>query len=286
MTDPQTQTVNTLTTTNAQNQGAFPNTSVIAAEDAIPNALIFSLSTISATAKGDAQTARIAYVDTDPEADYVAEGEELSRKNPTISELVVPTKKVGLITVASNESYANDGVPNMLGNSLARALAAKADAAFLAEPKSDIGALGMTGLANIDGITTGKIDGSLDALIDAIGTVGTNGGTPNAIVMGYDAWAYLLKLKDANKTPVITPDVANSPTPQLFGIPVVLNTHAAKNTILLLDSSQIVSAIGDVSLATTDQRYFESDSIGLRATFRFGFGVLRPNRLAKLTIGA
>lgn len=122
--------------------------------------------------------------------------------------------------MASNEVYNNDGVPNMLGNSLARALAAKADAAFLAEPKPDAGNLGMTGLANLDGITTGTINGSLDAIIDAIGTIGTNGGTPNAIVMGFDSWSYLLKLKDANKKPVISPDVANSPEPQLFGIPI------------------------------------------------------------------
>lgn len=284
MTDGQNTIPNALTTTSAQNQGAFPNTSVIAAEDAIPNALVFQLTTPSAQAKGDAQTVRVAYVADDPEADYAAEGAELSRKDPKLSELIVPTKKVGLISVASNEVYNNDGVPNMLGNSLARALAAKADAAFLAEPKPDAGNLGMTGLANLDGITTGTINGSLDAIIDAIGTIGTNGGTPNAIVMGFDSWSYLLKLKDANKKPVISPDVANSPEPQLFGIPIIVNSHAAKDTVLVLDTSQIISAIGDVSLSTTDQRYFESDSIGLRATFRFGFGVLRPNRLVKLTI--
>lgn len=284
MTDTQNTIPNVLTTTSAQNQGAFPNASVIAAEDAIPTALVFTLTTPSAQAKGDAQTARIAYVADDPEAEYAAEGAELDRKDPQLSELVVPTKKVGLISIASNEAYNNDGVPNMLGNSLARALAAKADAAFLADPKPEQGQLGMTGLANLDGINTGTIDGNLDAIIDAMGTIGTNGGTPDAIVMGFDAWAYLLKLKDANKHSVIAPDVANSPNPQLFGIPVIVNTHAAKNTVLVLDTTQIVSAIGDVTLATTDQRYFENDSIGLRATFRFGFGVLRPDRLAKLTI--
>ncbi|MBI0064543.1 hypothetical protein [Bifidobacterium polysaccharolyticum] len=62
-------------------------------------------------------------------------------------------------------------------------------------------------------------------------------------------------------------------------------------TILLNDSSQVLSAASQVlsaasqaAVATSDQAYFANDSLAIRVTMRLGFGVLRPNRLARLTI--
>lgn len=274
-------------TTLLNNEAAWPNSTTIEAPQAIPEALIFRLATRGGTVGGDSQTARIAYVDDDADAAFIKEGEAITADAPTISELVVPTKKIAVLTVASRESYAAEGVPNMLGGSLARSVTAKADAALLADPAPAGSAIGMTGLANYEGITDGGgIADSLDPIIDAIAAISGNGANPSAIVMGYDSWAYMLKLKDGSKHAYIGADVANSATPQLYGLPVILSPHAAKKTVLIIDGTQVVSAVGQVTTATSTERYFESDSIGIRVTFRFGYGVLRPDRLAKLTVGA
>jgi hypothetical protein len=46
-----------------------------------------------------------------------------------------------------------------------------------------------------------------------------------------------------------------------------------------------VSAVGPVNIATSDQHYFSSDSIALRATWRIGWNVVRPNRIGVFTVG-
>ena len=124
----------------------------------------------------------------------------------------------------------------------------------------------------------------LTPLLDAIGKVGDNGGSPTGIIMGYGTWANLHKLNDKNNRPLIATDVANSPTPAIYGIPIILNMQTPAGTILLNDSSQVLSAVSQAAIACSDQAYFANDSIALRVTMRPGFGVLRPNRLARLSV--
>lgn len=274
------------TTTLIDNKAAFPDQTTIEPLQAIPEALVLTQTTVSGTVQGDQPSVRIAYVDQDPDPEVVAEGGDIDAKDPKLSELVVNTQKVGIITVVSNEAYSYTNATRLLGNSLSRAIASKANRLFLQNAAPAEGQTGITGLANYPGIIDGgTITDRLTPLIDAIATIATNGGTPTAILAGYDAWAWLLKLAYADGTPQISPDVANSPTPQLYGLPIVLNAQMPANTLIVIDRTQIVSAAGNVVTAVSSERYFEKDSVGLRVTFRFGYGILRPNRIAKLTTG-
>lgn len=273
-------------TTLIDNKAAFPDQTTIEPLQAIPGALVLTQSTVSGSVQGDQPSVRIAYVDEDPDPDVVAEGGDIDAKDPKLSELVVTTHKVGIITVVSNEAYSYQNATRLLGNSLARAVTAKSDRLFLQTPAPTEGQTGFTGLANYPGIIDGgTITNTLHPLIDAIATIAGNGGTPTAILAGYDSWAWLLKISLGDGMPLIAPDVANSPTPKLYGLPVVLNAQMPANTLLVIDRTQIVSAVGNVVTAVSSERYFEKDSIGMRVTFRFGYGILRPNRIAKLTTG-
>ncbi|PNP88585.1 phage major capsid protein [Gardnerella sp. KA00735] len=273
------------TTTLINNEAAFPNATTCLATEAIPTALVLTQTNIMAQIEGDQPTARIAYVSVDPSADIAEEGAEINAKDPTISELVVGTQKVAVLSILSNEAYNNMNMPNMIGNSLARAIVAKADKLFLSAPAVEQGTNNkVIGLANYKGIIDGgKLDGTLDAIIDAMATISANEGTPTTIIAGYDAWAAMLKFKGGDKRALISPDVANSTTPQLFGLPVILSPHMPANTVLIVDNNELVSSVSQVKTATTSDRYFEKDSIGVRGTFRFGFGILHPNRVAKVT---
>jgi HK97 family phage major capsid protein len=72
-------------------------------------------------------------------------------------------------------------------------------------------------------------------------------------------------------------------TGQLLGIAVLVTSAMTAGSLIVIDRSAVVSAVGPVVVAVSDQAYFASDSIGLRCTFRFSQNVVRPNRVVKLT---
>ena len=55
---------------------------------------------------------------------------------------------------------------------------------------------------------------------------------------------------------------------------------------VVIDRTAIVTAAGSVRIATSEHAYFGSDGVGLRATWRFGHVVVRPERIGKFTITA
>jgi hypothetical protein len=46
----------------------------------------------------------------------------------------------------------------------------------------------------------------------------------------------------------------------------------------------IVSAVSNVLIATSDQTYFTYDSVGIRATWRTGHSVVRPDRIGVFSL--
>jgi len=72
----------------------------------------------------------------------------------------------------------------------------------------------------------------------------------------------------------------------LFSVPVIVSNAVPAGGLIVLDKSAIVSAVGKVEVATSDQVWFTSDSIAVRGTWRFGATVVKPNRLAHLTVTA
>ncbi|WP_258561452.1 phage major capsid protein [Bifidobacterium asteroides] len=165
---------------------------------------------------------------------------------------------------------------------MVKAITDKADRLLLQGDEAGIKGLALTP----DMIDAGDINAAtgLNPLLNAIGKVGDNGGSPTGIIMGYSTWASLLKLTDRNDRPLIATDMANSPTPAIYGILIILNMQTSADTILLNDSSRVLSAASQAAVATSDQAYVANDSMAIRVTMRLGFGVLRPNRLARLTV--
>jgi len=47
----------------------------------------------------------------------------------------------------------------------------------------------------------------------------------------------------------------------------------------------VLTVYGDVLVARGDQAYFASDVVGMRVTFRCGWGLTRPQRVVSLTTG-
>jgi hypothetical protein len=65
---------------------------------------------------------------------------------------------------------------------------------------------------------------------------------------------------------------------------VHVNVGMTEYTGLIVDKFAVVSAVGAVQVATSEHEYFSSDSLALRATWRFGHVAVRPEQLGKFTI--
>lgn len=260
-------------------------------DNIIPNALVLTQTTVAQRIEGDTPSLNVPYVSTAPAAQIIAEGDEIPEGGGQLSQMAIHTQKVAVLTAITNEAALSDDVKSLISQGMARAVTDKADAVFLQAPAPSDGKVGVTGLFNYPGIPTvgtivvsGANRTGLDAIIDAIASISSSNGTPSAIIMGYGTWAGLLKMRLGDGTPQISPDVSNTPTPSLFGIPVVLNAQAPNGKIAVIDQREIIAAVGQITAAATSDRYFERDTSAMRSTFRFGFGIIHPDRCAIVTV--
>lgn len=100
--------------TTTSNKGAFPDSQFTQPADTIPDAIALNelVATQSVVIDGDAPRVNIPYIDTDPTANVVAEGAEISESEATLNQISVGTHKIAMIIPLSNESmrYPDAGV--------------------------------------------------------------------------------------------------------------------------------------------------------------------------------
>lgn len=273
--------MSTITTSgieSAYGATAFPST------DAIPDALVHSQSRVSAVIEGDSPALHVPYIATQSTAQIVKEGDAIPEGGASASEMIVYTRKVASIETITNEAKSSEQMTQMLTASLNTAIMDKANAVFLQNPKPDGSETSPTGLFNLDNVNAGTLTGSLDAIVEGIAAISSKGGTPTSIIMNHGTWAKLLLLKYTDGRPMIAPSVADSPTPMLYGLPVVLTKAAPDSKLLINDANEVISAVGSVNLNGSEDAEFSKDKYMLRGTFRLGWGVIHHDRLAVITV--
>lgn len=265
-----------------------PDVSTFAPSDVIPDALILQASTVSGAVEGDAPSVRVAYVD-DATAQFTAEADVIPEANPALNETLVFTGKVTQLIRLSNEQYRQPGTSSELSDSVRRAVIKKANEAFLTQAAPTGGAVTPpAGLMNTTGIVNGgAIAGDLDKLVDLVATLQANGSNPSQIILSPAAWASLRKFKTATgqATTLLGAGTHDSQR-TLLDLPVLISPAMTSGAGLIVDRAAVPSAVGTVNVATSEHLYFNSDSIALRATWRIGWNVMRPNRLGKFTVTA
>ena len=271
-------TITTSGIESAYGATAFPST------DAIPDALVHSQSRVSAVIEGDSPALHVPYIATQSTAQIVAEGDAIPEGGASASEMIVYTRKVASIETITNEAKSSEQMTQMLTASLNTAIMDKANAVFLQNPKPSNSETSPTGLFNLDNVNAGTLTGSLDAIVEGIAAISSKGGTPTSIILNHGTWAKLLLLKYTDGRPMIAPSVADSPTPMLYGLPVVLTKAAPDSKLLINDANEVISAVGSVNLNGSEDAEFSKDKYMLRGTFRLGWGVINPDRLAVITV--
>lgn len=275
-------------TTSTSSKAWSPDLVTFTPSDVIGDALVLQASTVAGTIEGDEPVLRVAYVDDDG-AEFVAEADEIPEADPALSEVTVATGKVAQLVRLSREQYVQSNAAQMLSDSVRRAVVKRADQAFLtqAAPVSPE-VTPPAGLLNVDGITDGgDVADDLDGLVDILAGISAAGGSATNILLSPTAWGSLRKFKSGTGSAQSllgagTTDAATS----LLGVPVLVSNALTGSSGLVIDKSAVVSAVGQVQVATSSDVYFASDSVGLRCTFRFGATIVRPDRVASFSVAA
>ncbi|STZ43193.1 phage major capsid protein [Mycolicibacterium gilvum] len=257
-----------------------PDDTTFAAADVVPEALILKTSTVAGSIEGDKPSLHVAYID-DADAQFIAEATEIPESDPTLAEVLVHTGKISQLVPLSAEQFSQDGTASQIAQSVSRALVKRADQAYLAQVAPTPPAVHPpAGLINIDGLTEGNdLVGDLDSLVDLIAELEAEGSTPSHIIVDPLGWASIRKFKTgASYNSSLLGAGTTDAVPMLLSLPVLVNRWAPAFSGIVVDRSAVVSAVGPVKVATSEHALFRSDSVLVRATWRIGWNVVRPER--------
>lgn len=177
----------------------------------------------------------------------------------------------------SREQLSQPNISAVITQEVNRAMQGKVNWAALQQPAPVSPAVyppaGLMAYA-VDG---GTIADDLDSVIDAVASIEALGGSATNIIAAPDAWAAIAKLKDettSNRS--LIGAGTESAQRSLLSIPVRVTSAMPTKKILILDKTKTLSAYGALNVAVSDQVYFGSDNIGIRATLRVRWDSARP----------
>ncbi|MCT2179573.1 phage major capsid protein [Kocuria sp. p3-SID1433] len=276
------------TTTRDAAKAFAPDLVAFTPQEAVPEALILKASTVvSQSGIGDAPSVLVPWV-REESATWAAEGAELDLTPPGLSQVQINVRKVTQFFTVSNELWNAEAAnnPEVLSTSSMRAVTKAANTAFVQGVATAANPL--VGIANTEGIIEGgNITTSLDPLADSIAQIEANGGAPSVILANPIAWGRLRNLKTAtNANTSLLGAGTEDQGKRLFGIEVITSAAVPEDQMVIIDKNSIASVVSQVDVAVSEHAAFRNDSTALRTTWRLGWAVQHPDRLATITVGA
>lgn len=232
---------------------------------------------------------RIPVVNADPQAAWVAEGQEIAPSDADLDEVTVSPAKVAGLTIISRE-LANDSSPaaaGVVGDGLARDIARKVDQAYfgdLAAPAPS----GLESLTTASAIGTGTWD-NLDLFAAALINAERHDTVVTRFVAAPDTvLALSLIRKQAESNELLLGADPTSPTRRTIqGVPLLSSPAVAPNTVWAIPAARAHLVIREGATIDVDTSvFFTSDRVAVRAVMRVGFGFTDPAAITKITRGA
>lgn len=215
---------------------------------------------------------------TRPAGTAIAEAVEILGLDPTFSTVTLKSQKIAVLTRLSREIFTDQDVnlSQILARSLGAALGIRANALLTVgtgvnESNGIVTAAGsgITGSTAVTGAFTA------DNLIDLAYSVDSDWVRQGAgYMMRRSSIGALRKLKDSGGQYLYVPAQGHDSNDSFNGFPVIENPDvvatgvAAKSVIFGNFSSYLVREVGGLEIARSDDRYFETDEIGVRAIIR------------------
>lgn len=224
-------------------------------------------------------------IESDVSAAWVAEGEEITPDDPTLDETAIKFSKVAGLSIVSRE-MANDSSPQaqeIIGQSITRSIIAQVNKAFL----GNLPAPAPKGLASVTGVNQvlmtpgmGTIK-NLDKFAAAVSLAEMTGRKITGwIINPTDAGTLALIKETEGSNKRLIESVAT-----LEGLPVHIHADVPKGIAWGVDASYVYAALReDVELAISEQAYFTSDRVAIRATARIGYGFTDPKAITKIEL--
>lgn len=234
---------------------------------------------------------RIPIVKSDVSSSWTPEGSDITAQDPTVDELVVVPKKLAALTLISNEQ-ANDTTPGavqLVGDSIARDLSRKIDAAFFGVSVLN-GPNGIAGVADVNVIDTAG-NPTIDDFVDAEYAILAAGAHVTSWCCNAATARDLAKLKKFTGTdvtssePLLQPDPTQAGRRTISGVPlvVVFGTAIPDGEVWGIDASRVISVLRDGATLAVDASFaFGKDSVAVRTTIRVGFGFPHGKAIAHL----
>lgn len=272
-------------TTNTADYGWRPDEVTFAPVDSVPTALILRTTAVgdAVDIDGDEPSLHVAFVNDAESAEYVDEADTIDEDNPDLDEVLVKTKKISRLVKLSNEQFRKSQTASQISASVARDLVRKADNSYLGDDGTGDKPLG---LLHAEGVVDGAlIEGNLDPLIDLLAQLEQNGAEPSAIVTDPITWAELRKLKVGGEhtNESLLGAGTTDATPMLLSLPLLRSRFVPSHSGLVIDRNAIAAAVGPVRVAQSEHAAFTADSMVVRATWRIGWNLVRPERIGRFS---
>jgi HK97 family phage major capsid protein len=230
---------------------------------------------------------------------WIGEGSTITAADPTISSVTLGAYKLASITLLSSE-LANDAsfpIEQVIGEHAGRQIALVAGSAFTlgtgtSQPTGFITAATTAGaLSTATKGGTGVPSTFFDAadvvgLLYALEPMYRNVDT--RIMASTTAMAKLRKLQDTTGQFLFSPSLTENTPDRFAGYSLLENVSmaavgsASKSVAVLHGPSFIVREVGQVEVARSEDRYFETDQIAIRTLYRVDSNLLDTNAVRVL----
>lgn len=249
---------------------------------------------IAKTRLTGAHSLRVPVISSDPSAQWVAEGEEIPLSEMELAEQVVTFSKLAGFTAVSRE-LANDTDPavlNEIGAGLSRDIARQIDASFFgsnaAAPNAPQGLEDLTGITEVTATALDDLDVFTEARFAA--------AQQDAVIAGFVAHPTtaqrIATLKEGtasarNLLAAVPEGDTTGIVATIDGIPLRTSTAVTADTVWSIPQDRVVLGIReDVQINVSDQVFFSSDRVAIRATARVAFGYLHQASIVKVNLPA
>ncbi|MGW5447702.1 phage major capsid protein [Streptomyces asiaticus] len=225
-------------------------------------------------------------VTSDVTAGWTAEGAAITPSDADTDAYVVTPKKLASLTTLSNE-LVNDSSPaalQLVGDSIAREMARKLDAAFF----GNLGGSAPAGLESLTGlivVDSGASYTNADPFTDAVMEVEASGGNVTSFVTDPATARTLAKLKQASGSniPLITPDLTAPSGRVLLGRPLYVSAAVTAGTVWAISKADVFIVLRNgVEIAVDKSSAFASDSTQVRGILRASPAFPRLDSIAKI----
>lgn len=231
---------------------------------------------------------RVPIVAADPQAAWVAEGEEIAQSIPEMAGLIVVPRKVAGLSVVSREMVddSNPAAAQIVGDGLARDIVRRIDEAFFGKLPLPAPP-GLESLPGVTAVNAGTAWANLDPFAEAIAKAETVGATLTTFAANPADALILSKLKESTTSsrPLLGTDPTEPTIRRVQGVQLLISPAVPAGTIwgIPQDRTYVIRHPA-AELGIDRSVFFTSDRVAVRATMRVAFGYAHPAAMIKISL--